>query len=120
MLTAIALLASSLSFTLDYTAVNYTEPDAHGECTPQLVVRGTGDFSAFEDDGQPLDGSICLVTNDPSEPLQTITLSATNTGSAIGIGEMALDFTLSDLDGTPHTLSAQLGHPVVLAYFATW
>ena len=54
MLTAIALLASSLSFTLDYTAVNYTEPDAHGECTPQLVVRGTGDFSAFEDDGQPI------------------------------------------------------------------
>lgn len=54
MLTALVLFASSLSFTLDYATVNYTEPDAHGECSPRLVVRGTGDFSAFEDDGQPL------------------------------------------------------------------
>ena len=36
------------------------------------------------------------------------------------IGQQAPDFTLMDLDGNLHTLSDQLGHPVVLAYFATW
>ena len=59
-------------------------------------------------------------SNDPTTPLQSLSVSATNTGSAIGIGEVALDFTLTDLDGTSHTLSQQLGNPVVLAYFATW
>ena len=34
--------------------------------------------------------------------------------------ELAPDFALPDLDGQVHTLSEQRGHPVVLAYFATW
>ena len=53
MLTALALFASTFSFHVDYTAVNYTEPDADGLCSPMLVVRGAGDLSVFEDDGQP-------------------------------------------------------------------
>lgn len=85
---------------------------APGEETPVTIT--------FVDDGEPIDSSLCLVTNDPTTPLQSLSVSATNTGSAIGIGEVALDFTLTDLDGTSHTLSQQLGNPVVLAYFATW
>jgi peroxiredoxin len=36
------------------------------------------------------------------------------------LGQRAPDFSLPDLDGAVHTLSAQAGAPVVLVYFATW
>ena len=74
----------------------------------------------FEDDGEPVDTSLCLATNDPDEPIQSVLLASSNSESSIAIGEPAIDFTLQDLDGTYHQLSSQLGYPVVLAYFATW
>lgn len=54
MLTAIALLASSLSADVVFADVYFTEPDRSGECSPQLVVGGTGDLYVHDDDGQPL------------------------------------------------------------------
>ena len=75
---------------------------------------------AFADDGNPVDASLCMVTNDPDESVQNVLLASTSSGSAIVIGEAAKDFTLTDLDGQPHTLSDQIGNPVVLVYFATW
>jgi len=67
--------------------------------------------------GGELDDTICLATNDPDEPLREITVVSGDNG---GLGGPAPDFTLNDLDGNSWRLSEQLGHPVVLAYFATW
>ncbi len=68
--------------------------------------------------GERLESTLCLATNDPDEPLQKVELLAGDTLSYLGAP--APDFTLTDLDGDTHKLSEQLGHPVVLAYFATW
>ena len=80
----------------------------------QLEIR-------FEDDGEEIRGSLCLATSDPDEPVVTVPLSrSSDTGSSIAVGEPAVDFALQDLDGRTWQLSEQLGHPVVLIYFATW
>ena len=41
-------------------------------------------------------------------------------GQGMMVREASGFTTLEDLDGQEHTLSDQLGKPVVLAYFATW
>lgn len=41
-------------------------------------------------------------------------------GAGLGIGDAAPDFTLHDLEGTPVTLSAFRGRPVVLFFWAGW
>ena len=75
----------------------------------------------FTGDDQPLDATICLASNDPENPTLMLQLSdQSEIQSSIAYGETAPDFTLTDLDGTTHRLSEQLGHPVVLVYFATW
>ncbi|MDJ0754326.1 MAG: redoxin domain-containing protein [Ardenticatenaceae bacterium] len=38
----------------------------------------------------------------------------------IGVGSTAPDFTLVDLDGTPHTLDDFKGRPVIVNFWATW
>lgn len=63
------------------------------------------------------DTTLCLASDDPDEPLRTLALRA---AAAPPAGEPAPDFALADLDGRTHRLSEQLGHPVLLAYFATW
>jgi hypothetical protein len=75
----------------------------------------------FESDGEDAETELCIATNDPNEPLQYVLLATGSTGSeSIAVGESAIDFTLDDLDGESHHLADQLGHPVVLVYFATW
>lgn len=64
--------------------------------------------------------SICLGTDDPDEPEWIFEVTTGEVGSNTGLGTLAPDFTLTDLDGVSHTLSDQRGKPVVLAYFATW
>jgi hypothetical protein len=69
-------------------------------------------------DGAPLDTTGCLATDDPDGPLVSFTL-----GVPAGdryLGQPAPDFVLPGLDGQSYRLSEQLGHPVMLAYFATW
>jgi hypothetical protein len=75
---------------------------------------------SFQDDGQPLNQSLCIATNDPDQPLQTIHVATNSEGSSVLVGEPAPDFILPDLEGNYHRLSEELGHPVVLCYFATW
>ena len=76
---------------------------------------------SFENDGSPLNSSVCLATDDPDAPTVEIDISLqSEIQSSIGYGEPAPDFTLTDLDGESHRLSEQIGHPVVLIYFATW
>lgn len=73
------------------------------------------------DGGGELEATICLATNDPDLPLLELPVSTGGSGqTSIAVGEPAVDFVLPDLDGTLHQLSAQLGSPVVLVYFATW
>lgn len=72
----------------------------------------------FAADGQPLDATVCLASNDADGPTQTIRVS---TGANDPhVGQPAPDFVLPGIDGTSYRLSEQLGHPVMLVYFATW
>jgi len=75
-----------------------------------------------QDPDDALNTTLCLATNDPDEPVVHVPLASATTGglSELGVGEAAPDFTLNDIDGGIHRLSDQLGHPVVLLYFATW
>ena len=76
---------------------------------------------SFEDDGNPVNTNLCIASNDPDEPIQNVSLTTSNTGSDISVGQDAIDFSLPNLEGTQnYRLSEQLGKPVVLVYFATW
>lgn len=75
---------------------------------------------SFAGDGEEVAAQLCLATNDPGEPEVQIELHSGTGGNHEAIGEPAIDFTLEDLDGNSHTLSEQVGVPVVLVYFATW
>ncbi len=61
--------------------------------------------------------TVCISTNDPDGPV--FEFAVTDAG-APPVGTPAPDFSLLDLDGAEHRLSEQLGHPVLLVYFATW
>ena len=75
----------------------------------------------FTGDGEGLEATLCLSTNDPDRPLSVLTVASSSAGSSsIAVGEPAVDFVLDDLDGEAHQLALQLGKPVVLVYFATW
>lgn len=63
-------------------------------------------------------GEVCLATNAAEDPV--LRIAAGNQDETGKLGQPAPDFTLSDLDGNEYTLSEQLGHPVFLAYFASW
>ena len=71
---------------------------------------GTGDVS----------GELCIATNDPDQPVQTLDILTSNDDSSVLIGEPAPDFALVGVDGETYTLSEQLGHPVLIIYFAVW
>jgi hypothetical protein len=76
---------------------------------------------SFTDDGEPLDSTVCIASDDPEKPTVEIKLSdQSDIQTSVGYGEPAPDFTLTALDGESYRLSEQLGHPVVLIYFATW
>ena len=90
----------------------------------ELIVDPGSDASlrlTLAEGEEQLDTTLCLSTNDPDGPTIEVPVTSTSTVSAShGVGEPAPDFTLTDLDGNSHRLSEQLGHPVVLVYFATW
>lgn len=90
--------------------------------TDSVPSGGTSELIVlFEDDGLPLETSICLASNDPDNPTLIFTVAEqSDIQSSVGYGEDAPDFALTDLDGTTYRLSEHLGFPVVLIYFATW
>lgn len=68
--------------------------------------------------GDALQATACLATDDPDDAQLDVALGSGATESYIGLP--APDFALPGLDGETYRLSEQLGHPVMLAYFATW
>jgi hypothetical protein len=80
-----------------------------------------------DNDGADLAATLCLATDDPSTPILEIEVGSASWNSDVmmgagenQVGDPAPDFVLSDLGGRSWRLSEQLGHPVVLIYFATW
>lgn len=70
--------------------------------------------------GEAVNTVLCLASDDPDTPTVQVSLWSAGEGDHALFGVVAPDFSLQDLDGTTHVLSEQLGHPIVLAYFATW
>jgi len=90
--------------------------------TPTIAPGETG-ILAVSWDGTtelPRGTALCVMSDDPGRPEVILKASSGADGEGKAIGQNAPDFSLADLDGTVHRLSDQLGHPVVLAYFATW
>lgn len=65
-------------------------------------------------------GQVCLLTSDPSNPTVSINVQRSDQRLSVPVGTAAPDFELPTLDGERLRLSEQLGHPVLLVYFATW
>ena len=98
--------------------------DARFTATLEKTVLTPGESAGidlrFDEDGADISASLCVATNDPGTPVLQVGVSSSQSGAEVGIGEMAPDFVLRDIDGNSHQLSSQRGQPVVLAYFATW
>lgn len=75
---------------------------------------------SWEGTGNLVDKTACIASDDPGRPTVSLELTSGLSGEGKAVGQQAPDFTLQDLDGNTHRLSEQRGHPVVLAYFATW
>jgi hypothetical protein len=65
-------------------------------------------------------GTVCIASDDPASPALEVHVVRENSELSIPLGTAAPDFVLTDIDGETHRLSEQLGHPVLLVYFATW
>ncbi len=72
----------------------------------------------FTPDGEPLDATVCVASDDPDSPIAELRVGTSSGDPYIGLP--APDFELPGIDGERYRLSDQLGHPVMLAYFATW
>jgi len=85
-----------------------------------LVSGGVADLELRYSGGEDLEATLCLEssTSDGGRTYAALTVGELGAGAALG--NEAADFVLEDLDGNSHRLSEQLGHPVVLVYFATW
>jgi len=107
-----AMTIAGLQADIEYIEVRVDRlvVEVGGKAQIQVQWLGQGDLS----------GSLCIATDDPDDPIQTLDILTSNDDSSVLIGEPAPDFALPDLDGVYRALSEQIGHPVVLVYFATW
>jgi len=91
------------------------------EATGSVVDPGTTSTVTLSwEGGEPFETSVCIASDDPDTPVQEVALVSSPAEGRTGVGSIAPDFALQDLDGNTHRLSDQRGRPVVLAYFATW
>lgn len=87
----------------------------------QPVAPGTtGTFTLHFDGGFTPDAAVCLASDDPGRPIQELRLATGDEVADQGVGAVASDFSLPDLEGTLHSLSDYAGRPVLLVWFATW
>jgi len=131
-LSSMSLLLAAEGGTKEVEVANLGGGDLHllGATTSddRLVVEASTDTLApgeigtlrltFASDGDALDATVCLATDDPDGPLVTLDVATGSDDPYVGLP--APDFALPGVDGETYRLSEQLGHPVMLVYFATW
>lgn len=61
-------------------------------------------------------GELAGGTAETAEAISTLPIS----GGPVNVGDTAIDFTLTNLDGTAVTLSDHLGQPIVINFWASW
>jgi hypothetical protein len=86
----------------------------------EIAAGERGQLRIDYDGGQELDAKLCIASTDPDQPLQEVLLYSGEGGGNSSIGSAAPDFVLTGIDGERYQLGEELGHPVVLVYFATW
>lgn len=97
-----------------------SDPDAH-LAFPQSTIESEGSLSielTWPEDSD--NGQFCVQTTDPTTPTLTVNVQRADPMLSVPLGAAAPDFELPSLDGERVRLSEQLGHPVLLVYFATW
>jgi peroxiredoxin len=72
----------------------------------------------FADDGEPVETALCLSTNDADQSMLTLPVRSTLQDVSLALGSPAPDFTVNDTEGQVHTLSDQIGKPVLLSFFS--
>lgn len=62
------------------------------------------------------------LTNDAADATDAAesALTLPDSGGPVAVGDTAIDFTLTNLDGTAVTLSDHLGQPIVINFWASW
>jgi len=120
--TATVALHNLGSDTLEIYGASASDDSLTIRATQLSIEPGGEALVQVEGDGsvEDLVAEVCISTNDPDEPTQTIDVVGGSGAGDNGLGSEAIDFSLTDLDGETHVLSEQQGRPVVLIYFATW
>jgi hypothetical protein len=101
-------------------AWNASEPDATLTLDTTTIPPGTSVTGRLHWPTNLSNGTVCIASDDPASPALEVQVQRENSQLSIPLGTAAPDFVLTDLDGETHRLSEQLGHPVLLIYFATW
>lgn len=107
------------SLPLELQGATSTTPELKIDVSAAQIAPGELGWIRLTTDSGFINGQVCIASNDPDEPVQTIKVTATGV-EGTQLGTLAPDFTLTALDGQTVTLSEQIGNPVVLSYFATW
>jgi hypothetical protein len=101
--------------------VGATVDDPRVQVSVESLTLAPGESAQLKLDytgGDDLDATLCLASNDPDAPVQEVSLGAGAVGEFVG--QIAPDFTMTDLDGNTWRLSEHLGSPIFLTFFATW
>ncbi len=91
-----------------------------------LLLFGQDLFNGGEDEGVAIVGKPEVTVLDQVSELPSIgeldreTSPANQSGGALLVGDLAQDFTLSDLDGNLISLADFRGRPVIVNFWATW
>lgn len=101
-------------------AWNASEPSATLTLDTTTTPSGTSVTGRLHWPTNLSNGTVCIASDDPASPGLEVHIKRENSQLSIPLGTAAPDFVLTDLDGEAHRLSEQLGHPVLLVYFATW
>jgi len=118
-----AINTGGVTVDVSQITVSGSHPGAFEILTPIPFSVASGDsaeilvrFTAPADSS--VNGLLFVFSNDPDEG--TFRLQWNMGDARLEVGDPAFDFTLTGLDGLPHSLSDHLGSVVILAFFATW
>ena len=97
-----------------------SHPEAAFTLNTTTIDPGTSETGLLRWPSDLSNGTLCIASDDPASPTVEVHVVRENSDLSIPLGTAAPDFVLTDIDGESHRLSEQLGHPVLLVYFATW